>query len=289
VAYFLGLDLAWGESAWTGVAVVDEGGRLLEMDRVRTDAEVEQRLRPYLDGPVVLGIDAPLIVRNSQGRRPCESQVSRVFGRFHAGAHSSNLSLPSFRAGPRGGAVAALLGLGVDPEFEPRSDVRRAIEVYPHPAMVTLFGLDRILPYKAKQGRSPAARREAFLDLMDRTAGLRGSDPPLTVEGCEAWERARSAVDAAATHRELNELEDALDAVMCAYVALHRWEHGDAESAVFGDVETGYIVVPLDDRVRGTVRTAAARLSRLKEHRYFTLPLPVAVYDGLPAEHVPPS
>jgi predicted RNase H-like nuclease len=259
VAYFLGLDLAWGESAWTGVAVVDEGGRLLEMDRVRTDAEIEQRLRPYLDGPVVLGIDAPLIVRNSQGRRPCESQVSRVFGRFHAGAHSSNLSLPSFRAGPRGGAVAALLGLGVDPEFEPRSDVRRAIEVYPHPAMV------------------------------DRTAGLRGGDPPLTVERCEAWERARSAVDAAATHRELNELEDALDAVMCAYVALHRWEHGDAESAVFGDVETGYIVVPLDDRVRGSVRTAAVRLARLKEHRCFTLPLPVAVYDGLPAEHVPPS
>jgi predicted RNase H-like nuclease len=250
VAYFLGLDLAWGANAWTGVAVLDESGRLLEMDRVRTDAEIEQRLRPYLDGPVVLGIDAPLIVRNESGRRPCESQISRVFGRFHAGAHSSNLSISSFRNGPRGGAVAAMLGLDVDPAFAPRSDVRRAIEVYPHPATITLFGLDRVLPYKAKPGRSPVSRREAFVALMERTAGLASADPPLTVRGCAAWERARAVVHVAATHRELNELEDALDAVLCAYVARHRWEHGDAESAVFGDVETGYIVVPLDDRVR---------------------------------------
>lgn len=262
MAYFLGLDLAWGENAWTGVAVVDEGGHLLEMDRVRSDAQIEQRLRPYLDGPVVLGVDAPLIVRNEQGRRPCESQISRVFGRFHAGAHSSNLSLPSFRAGPRGGAVASLLGLDVDPELEPRSNARRAIEVYPHPATITLFGLDRILPYKAKRDRSPAARRRALVDLMEHTAALDSSDPALLVGGCAEWVRARAAVDAATTHRQLNEHEDAVDAVLCAYVAMHRWEHGDAESAVFGDVEQGYIVVPLDDRVRGSVSTAAVPLSK---------------------------
>jgi predicted RNase H-like nuclease len=60
--------------------------------------------------------------------------------------------LPSFRAGVRGGRIARELGLSIDPSFEPGSGVRRAIEVYPHPAIVALFELPLTLKYKAKVG-----------------------------------------------------------------------------------------------------------------------------------------
>ena len=225
---FIGVDLAWGETAWTGLAALDERGRLLDMGRVRSDDEIERWVAPHMAGPVVVGIDAPLVVPNLQGRRPCESQVSRVFGRFHAGAHSSNLSLPSFRSGPRGGRIAGRLGLAIDPAIEPRTDVRRAWEVYPHPATVTLFGLDRVLPYKAKPGRTPDSRRAAFLRLLDYTEALSESQPGLSVAGHADWGLARTAVESASTHRELNAWEDILDAVLCAYVAMHRWWHGVA-------------------------------------------------------------
>ena len=250
---FIGLDLAWGEVAWTGLAVVDDQGRLLVMERVRTDEEIVRAADQYLRGAVVAAIDAPLIVRNSTGRRPCEAQVSSLFGRFHAGAHSSNTSLPSFRHGPRGGRVATLLGLEVDPYFEPRDEGRHAIEVYPHPATITLFGLDRVLPYKAKPGRKPEDRQAAMLQLMAHIVSLAQVTPALDVSQSADWAAAEEAVARAATHAELNRWEDAIDAVLCAYIGMHRWWHGDAESAVLGDLESGYIVVPLDERVRRAV------------------------------------
>ena len=38
---FAGIDLAWS-SGWTGVAVVDESGRILSSGRVRTDAQIAE-------------------------------------------------------------------------------------------------------------------------------------------------------------------------------------------------------------------------------------------------------
>jgi predicted RNase H-like nuclease len=259
---FVGVDLAWGLNAWTGLAVLDAEGDLVLMERVRTDDEIVERLGPHLGGPAVVAVDAPLVVTNLTGRRSCEAQVSTVFGRFHAGAHSSNLSLPSFRGGPRGGRVAALLGLDVDPDFPPRQPVRRAIEVYPHPATVTLFGLDRVVPYKARPGRTAQQRRAALATLMQHVTTLASATPALRVDACAAWRTAERDVAAARTSADLNRWEDAVDAVLCAYVGLHRWWHGDAQSAVLGDLATGYIVVPLDERVRTSL--ASRRPERVR-------------------------
>lgn len=63
---FVGVDLAWGEVAWTGTAVVDRSRQLLQLGRERTDQDVATALRPHLDGPVLVSIDAPLIVPNTR-------------------------------------------------------------------------------------------------------------------------------------------------------------------------------------------------------------------------------
>ncbi len=115
-------------------------------------------------------------------------------------------------------SLAALLGLSLDPHFPPQAPVGRAIEVYPHPATVTLFHLDRILPYKVKQGRSPQDRRTALQSLMSHLASLPSATPPLIVAGCDEWAVAERGVATAQTHADLNRWEDAVDAVVCAYV-----------------------------------------------------------------------
>ena len=220
-----------------------ENSRVLDSARLHTDEDIIDWLKPHVTGPCVMAIDAPLIVRNPTGRRECERAISRCFGRHHAGAHSSNLGLSSFRGGVRAERVARALGLDVDPEFPPRMAVRRAIEVYPHPALVALFGLERIVTYKAKRGRGTDLRRAAFLSLIRYMESLRYGDPTLDVTTAPRWSALRSGIAEASSGAALDRVEDELDAFLCAYIAVYYWTHGT--SRIVGDVQSGYIVTPV--------------------------------------------
>ena len=59
--HFVGVDLAWGDRQPTGLAVLDEDARLVHISTVRTDEEIRTALTPYVEGPCLVGIDAPLI------------------------------------------------------------------------------------------------------------------------------------------------------------------------------------------------------------------------------------
>jgi predicted RNase H-like nuclease len=222
-----------------------EQGVTVASGRVASDREILDWLQPYTDGDVVVAIDAPLVVLNLTGRRPCEREISRCFGAHHAAAHSSNLGLPAFRAGVRGGRIARELGLSIDPSFEPGSAVRRAIEVYPHPAIVALFALPLTLKYKAKSGRATAGRCAAFAQLLAHLEGLADASPPLDVTASPRWRDLRLAVAEPATGAALDRAEDEIDAYVCAYVAEYYWTHGLARCRVVGDLDSGYIVTPV--------------------------------------------
>ncbi|HEY1134039.1 MAG TPA: DUF429 domain-containing protein, partial [Nocardioides sp.] len=62
--HLVGVDLAWGERAPSGIAVLDERGRLLSTAAVTTDDEIDAVVAPYVAGDVVVAFDAPLVVRN---------------------------------------------------------------------------------------------------------------------------------------------------------------------------------------------------------------------------------
>ena len=230
--HLVGIDLSWGGRQPTGLAVLDEGARLLHVSAVRTDEEIVAALTPYVDGPCLVAIDAPLIVTNPTGSRPAEQALSKDFRRYDAGAHPSNTGKPEFMDGTRGARLCAALGL----DMNPRSGrERRAIEVYPHPATVVLFGLDRILRYKQKRGRDVDLLRSELLTLMTHVETLVTTD--------DAWAQLRASAESATRKSELRVVEDQVDAVICAYVALfaERWPE---RTATYGDVETGYIVTP---------------------------------------------
>ncbi len=159
--YFVGVDLAWGDRKPTGLAVLDDDGRLQHLSAVSTDEEIAAALAPYVEGDCLVAIDAPLIVRNATGNRPAEAALNQDFARFDAGAHPANTSRREFSGTPRGARLSSLLGLDMNPRSR---RARRGIEVYPHPATVALFRLGRTLKYKNKTGR----------DL----GGLRGSCSP---------------------------------------------------------------------------------------------------------------
>ena len=273
--HYVGVDLAWGESKPTGLAVLDDSGRLRHVSAVGTDAEIAEALAPYVEGDCLVAIDAPLIVRNATGNRPAEAALNRDFARFDAGAHPANTGKREFSDTPRGARLSSTLGLDMNPRSR---RPRRAIEVYPHPATVALFELGRTLKYKNKTGRSLEQLRGELLALMGLLEGLSGAATPLDVAGPE-WNALIQRVETASRKSELRVVEDQVDAVVCAYVAMFATREPE-RTQTYGDFETGYIVTPVlpaghrptprerrvrEDPARSAVREYAARHATLSE------------------------
>ncbi|MGM1028989.1 MAG: DUF429 domain-containing protein [Actinomycetota bacterium] len=254
----IGIDLAWGQKNWTGLAAVSADGRLLASGRARTDDDIVAWMATHAPSLGVVAIDAPLVVTNPAGRRHCESLIHAAFGRFDASPHSTNLGKPEFNP-PRGAVLADRFGLPLDPAA--RTAV--AIEVYPHPAMVGLWELDLILKYKHKTKYAFDHRKEQFARLLDL---LEGEDS-LAVTDVPRWWEIRQRAAKASKHGELNLIEDEVDGIFCGWLAW-LWATEDARLLVHGDLARGYIVAPgaptHDPRPRAD-RVAPKRVVRFEE------------------------
>ena len=243
--YVVGVDLAWGERRPTGLAVLDEQGRLVHVGAVVTDDEIAESLAPYVDEECLVAFDAPLVVRNATGNRPAEAALNKDFARFDAGAHPVNTGKPEFREKPRAARLASRFGLDIDPRS---GRARRGIEVYPHAATIALFRLGRTLKYKNKPGRDLDHLRGELIVLLELIEGLAGADPAMyvaepTAPASPAWASLRSALDAATRKSELRVVEDQVDAVLCAYVGLFALRRPEA-TTIYGDRRDGAIVTP---------------------------------------------
>jgi predicted RNase H-like nuclease len=254
----LGVDLAWRERGRTGLCAI-EGDRVLDSTTLGGDDEIVAWIERWAGDEVLVAIDAPLVVANASGRRPCEAVFGHVYAAAHAAAYPANLALPAFRSGVRAWEIARKTGLSVDPAATARGR-RCAIEVYPHAALVSLFGLARTLKYKYKPGRSLDERVGAFARLLVHLETLRTFVPPLDVRTAPRWAALREAVTERPTAAGLARIEDELDAYVCAYVGLYHTAWEGTRSLTVGDGVAGYIVTPVDAVRQTTIRDCAARL-----------------------------
>jgi predicted RNase H-like nuclease len=245
---YLGLDLAWSERNPSGLAAAcgtPSGARLIvRPHRLKTTAEIVAIIRAICgDAPAILAIDAPLLVPNETGQRLAEAELAAAFRQYHAGPHPANRQLLRRYGGLRGEEIIAALasdGFCYTPTIESGGGGRLIVEVFPHPATIVLFGLPRILQYKARQGRSLVSRRHELRRYLDLLGSLIHADPPL-IGVDRIWEKVDLS-DTGAT--ALKAIEDEADAVLCAYIALygHRW--GAARCRSFGTVDGGAIFTP---------------------------------------------
>ncbi|WP_311198040.1 DUF429 domain-containing protein [Ornithinimicrobium sp. INDO-MA30-4] len=98
--HYIGLDLAWGARKPTGVAVLAGDGTLLHVASVMSDADIRSVIQAYLLGPIVVGFDAPIIVKNPSGNRGAEAALNKDFAGFEAGAHPQIRRSLSSATGP---------------------------------------------------------------------------------------------------------------------------------------------------------------------------------------------
>lgn len=227
---FVGIDLAWGMRGRTGLAAVDDSGALVSAVSVRTDDEIAAFVDEF--SPTVIGVDAPLVVPNESGMRLGEREISRAFGRFGIGAHASHRGM-AYMNPPRAEVLAARFGWAVDPDSPDRP---LALEVYPHPAIVSLFALPYRLAYKKPGGYADYLR---LLDLME-------SIPELRLGGSAAWARLHAMV-VDPTPGSRKRAEDEIDAIVCAHLAW-LWHARPGSLRVYGNVTEGYVVAPAPKR-----------------------------------------
>ena len=231
---FIGVDLGWYGKP-SGLASLDLAGSNLTLrDTARlepVDEIIDWIQSEAGTGNAVVAVDAPLVIPNATGIRTAERQLNRDFRRFHAGCHAANLGRPFARNVTSFSRRLEMLGFVHGASNQPRQKGRFQIEVHPHSACVSLFGLSRILKYKRglREQRAKELKRLRMLmqsRLPEREPALCVSLPSIPRTGL------------------LKPVEDRIDAILCAYIAAHWWLWARQRNRLYGTEEDGYIVVP---------------------------------------------
>ncbi|MBC7805011.1 MAG: DUF429 domain-containing protein [Akkermansiaceae bacterium] len=259
---YIGIDLAWGSRNSTAVVALRSAATGVEYfahaDALTDNESIADFIGACDDGGgILVAVDAPTLVPNDAGRRPCEAILSRCMRSYEAGPHPANRTLLSDANGDvRGETLVTLLADRFEIIHTPNfvGDTSRAVfEAFPHPAHIALFDLPRTLKYKKKPGRDRASRDAEFRRYAALLAGLVGADPPLLAAPESMpwlWRDPSEFVSEAALKRH----EDLLDALTCAYIAVYhdRWQ--GERSVVVGDLKSGYIVTPATEIMKSCFR-----------------------------------
>ncbi|MDY6786422.1 MAG: DUF429 domain-containing protein [Cyanobacteriota bacterium] len=243
---FLGIDFGWisGPSGLCCLSWDNGQLHLKSCDRVPNLEEclhwVDRWVSP--GEPALIAADAPTLIPNRSGMRLPDRLSHSLFHRYHAGCYPANAMRPFAQHTIALGLSLEQRGFRHAPEIEPQHPGRYQIEVFPHPAMVHLFNLERILKYKKGKLRDRAVElnrlRGYILDILPTLEPAFNLASATSCLALGEWD-ARSL-----TGKELKAIEDQLDGIICAYVAAYWWYWGKARNWVLGDETTGYIVVP---------------------------------------------
>lgn len=235
---FLGLDLGWtprDSSGGTVLEPVDGGVRLVSAESLRAHEDTLRWItRNRGRSGCIAAVNAPIIVENLSGARPCDKLLQEHFGRFRIDEYSNNTVSASH---PRT-MGRALQRMGFEPN--PSAEGDRLLETHTQAAQVMLFGVDR--PVRTKSGPI-GARKEGVARLRELIAErLLQGELPLVAS--PALDQLMSLHLPDLNGTRLGELEERIDALIVGYVAAWFALRGGDQCAFLGDLERGYILLP---------------------------------------------
>lgn len=234
---FLGIDLGWKSGA-SGLCCLNwqhNQLNLLNLDCILSITDILTWIDNYAPAPepAIVAVDAPTLIPNPTGMRLPDKLTHKYFHRYHAACYPANLGRPFAQRTVEFGLSLEALGFIHAPTIETQKLSRFQIEVFPHPAIVNLFGLERILKYK--KGKLSERRAELIKLRQYILDYLPTLEPALKLT---------TLPEIPFTGSALKNVEDKLDSLICAYIAAYWWYWGLEKNMVLGDYETGYIVIP---------------------------------------------
>lgn len=246
--FFIGIDLAWSNKNNSAVSIVegnkDQGELKFFNYKIKSNENVVSWVSKKIkNNSALIAIDAPLIVPNKKGIRKSDKLITKLFWKYDAHTYPANREVLGKYDGLRGEKIVRLfeeLGYKHVPHLKPKRKIKGIIEVYPHPAIVVLFNLDKIIKYKAKINRSYEFRWKEFKRLKNYILNLKNKEPSLKIP-----KKLINRKIEGLKGKALKEYEDFLDSIICAYIAHYYWYWGSKKCFVFGNLEEGYIVSPI--------------------------------------------
>lgn len=243
---FIGIDLGWSSGA-SGLCCLEWSNQalnLLDLDIQLTTKNILNLVDNWVapTEPALIAVDAPTLIPNLTGMRLPDKLTHKHFGRYHAGCYPANLGRPFAQRTVEFGLSLEIRGFIHAPTITPQTLGRYQIEVYPHPAMVHLFNLNRILKYKKG---TLAERRLELIKLRQYILKIL----PLL----EPSLKLSNLPEIPTTGIALKAVEDQLDSLICAYIAAHWWYWGIERNWVLGDATTGYIVIPAPNSTQASM------------------------------------
>ena len=264
----LGIDPAWTEANPSGVAVLQEvdgrwrcravaPGYSSFLALARGEA-VDWRAEPHGGAPDpgrildaartlcrgaevnVVAVDMPVSRIPFEQRRPADDLAARALNKAGCGVHSPTPERPGKISAIMSGGLLAR-GYQVAGTGSISAGMRPLIEVYPHPAAMSLLGVTYRVPYKTSRtskywpGEPPAVRIARLLDLWTRLRDALGA----SIDGIGL---PLPKGDGGLTLSGMKRYEDALDALICAWVGTKFLE---GACAPLGDRDAAIWVPPL--------------------------------------------
>ncbi|KAA0227292.1 DUF429 domain-containing protein [candidate division KSB1 bacterium] len=266
-AHILGIDAAWTAHQPSGVALLrvrkNAKPELIALGRSYDEflgseahAEIDWRTRvrgclPPIDAlltrckkltgelPQIVALDIPLAAKPLNGRRPCDNAVTSAYVSRGAGTHTPS----ALRPGPISKSLFQQL-CKAGYEWYTHGAAKRAarvfIETYPHPAIIELMQLRMRLAYKTSrlsQYWSEAKSRTRWLRLCKNLDALRRALAD-EIDGLENLIPSAKILLKNGNKARLKHLEDALDAVVCAWIGYQFWRgrarpYGNQEAAIW--------------------------------------------------------
>lgn len=181
----------------------------------------------------LIALDIPLARGEIASRRSSDKAVSKAFGARGCATHSPNAQRPG-RISAEISLQMQNAGYSLQTVDECHERHRKAIEVYPHPALLTLLGRDYRVPYKVSRS-GKYWKSESVPRRIDRIlAEFLAIYQALEIEfGDLKFNLPESGKVTKLAH--LKQYEDALDALVCAWVG-KQYLMGRAQG--FGDSES---------------------------------------------------
>lgn len=278
---FAGIDLAWKiednpRNERCAVTIIDSQGCLLGNRIMKTDEEIVDYVHLWPDEEgLLIGIDAPLTVPEwVTTQRKCEY----LLGKMDLPAYPANrkLFIKTFN-GVRGENLVNLLettpGFAYVDSIKTGEATRAVMEIYPYATLKVLHwekekrkGLyaDETFNKLFNQIRVPKYKG-AKINKADKVTGLRKNialmQQYITVSDRrfsnslvkENFNIINPDIRASMTILQLEQVADYFDSAVAAYTVLRYWEFGNERSAVVGNKEDGYILIPVDEYIQANL------------------------------------
>jgi predicted RNase H-like nuclease len=236
-----GIDLAWNiEKNNSAMAIGELSEKELSISALFSNLKGTDQIISEIDDDIRgVAIDAPLIIKNKSGQRQCERELGRAYGHKGAGCHTANLErFPDSMTVKFSSQLQGFKHRG-----NPDED-KFQIEVYPHPAIIEMFGLSKRLLYKRG---GVTVRREGQIALANHIRSLKNSKfLKLNIED-SIQHQLKADYIFSLNGQSLKTNEDALDSIICLYVCALYVKDESRRENTFGTVDDGYIYVPRDD------------------------------------------